>query len=380
MTLYSHQQRSLEKNPDRGVLIHETGLGKTVTAIEWLKLRPKMKALVVCPKNIVKKWRKELERWGGKADVITRDEIKVTNISKYEALVIDEIQDFVSPLFTKQRSQRATALYLHLKNHPDTHLLGLSATPIRSTPWNLHSLYCYMGKYWDVKKFREEFFYLTDMFGRYHYEPKADWRLRVRPYLEAVADIALMKDCIDVPLQTHEVIKVKETKHDKPKHYTEPAARWHEMHRAEQSEEKWKKLKEIVDGHQKIMVVVYYREQIDDYVKRLGDERQVYAVHGGITDQESVIATAQASPDCVFIVQSGLGAGFDADSFSTMVFASQGYSYVSQVQMIGRIKRIHNLHENKYYYLLAGKCDRAVYNAMEQGKDFDPIKYMENEK
>lgn len=373
--LYSHQKKFIEKNPNRGLLLHETGLGKTVTAIEWLKLRPERKALVICPKAIVGKWRKELIKWGGIATVITRDQIKVTDISSYRAIICDEMHDFVSPLFTSQRSQRATKLYLHLKNFPDTHLLGLSATIIRSTPWNLHSLYCYMGKYWPVKDFQNKFFYLTDSFGKWHLEPKKDWRIKIRPYLEEVADIALMEQCVDVPIQEHIVIKIPYTKY-KSTIYTDSAKEWHDMHRAEQNEAKWKKLKELIDGHQKILVVVYYRDQIEDYIKRLGDEREVFVVHGGISDQESVLQAAQVAPDCVLIVQSGLGSGFDADTFSTMVFASQGYSYVSLVQMQGRIKRIHNLHRNIYYYLIAGEADQAVFDAMEKHSDFDPIQYM----
>lgn len=376
-TLYAHQKSFLKKNPNRGLLLHETGLGKTITAIEWLKLRSRKKALVICPKSIKDKWRKELIKWGGKAHVVSRDDIKKMDISAYNTIVVDEIHDFLSPLFTKQRSQRATVLYNHLKDHPDTHLLGCSATPIRSSPWNLHSLWCFIGpKFWLLKDFRDKFFYLTDLYGRYHYEPVNDWRTKIRPYLESVSDIALMKDCTDVPIQTHTVINVPETKY-KPDKYLEAAAAWHAMHRAEQSEAKWKELKKLIDGYQKVIVVAYYREQLDDYICRLGDERQVYVVHGGIKDQESVVQAAQASPDCVFLIQSGLGAGFDADSFSTMIFASQGYSYVSYVQMLGRINRIHNLHSNTYYYLLAGKGDRAVYDAMEKHADFDPIAYMQ---
>lgn len=375
MELFLHQKAFLKKNPDRGLLLHETGLGKTVTAIEWLKLRQDRKALVLCPKAVVKKWKAELVKWGGKADVITRDEIKKKDISSYRAIVADELQDYVSPLFTKQRSQRATALYMHLKNHPDTHLLGCSATIIRSTPWNLHSLYCFLGKFWPVKKFQDEFFRLTDLYGRYHYEPVKDWRIKIRPYLEAVADIVLMENCVDVPTQTHTAIKIPNKKYV-PDKYLEPSAQWHAMHRHEQSEEKWKKLKELIDGYQKIAIVVYYIEQIEDYVKRLGNDREVYVIHGGIKDQEEVIKKAQASKDCVFICQSSLGVGFDLDTFSVMVFASQGYSYVSYVQMCGRIKRVHNLHKNQFYYLLGGPADTAVYKAMEEHSDFDPIAYM----
>lgn len=378
MTLFQHQKRFLQQNPNKALLLWETGTGKTLAACEWIKKRPNRYTLIVCPKAITKKWLTALEESGVddlRVLVLTRDEVKKHNISACNALVIDEAHDFAAPLFDKSRSQRATKIYNHIKQYPDTHVLLLTATPIRSTPYNLHTLACYMGTYWPIREFRNEYFYFTDMYGRWHYEPRKDWRTKIRQPLEKLADIALMKDCIDVPRQTHTVINIPYERYI-PEKYMEPAAQWHDMHRKEQNEDKWTALKKLIDGYQKIMVVAYYREQIDDYVSRLKGEREVHVLHGGVRDQEAVIQAAQASKDCVFIVQSGLGSGFDADSFSVMVFASQGYSYVSHVQMEGRIRRIHNLHENQYYYLIAGEADKAVREAMEAGKDFDPVAYM----
>ncbi len=377
--LYAHQKRFLERNPRRALLVWETGTGKTYAACEWLKLNAKRDALVVCPKNIVRKWEKDLADRGTFATVITRDEIKKVDISGYNTLVIDEAHDFASALFTKGRSQRATRLYTHIKARPNANVLLLSATPIRSTPWNLHTLMCYLGRYWPIKDFRDTYFQFVDRYGRMHYEPDKDWRIRIRKPLEAYADIVLMSDCADIPHQEHIVEHIPWTKkHEEllSNEYQEPIAAWHERHRAEQSEEKWKRVKELIDGYQKIIVVCYYREQIDDYVKRIGSEREVHVIHGGVSDQESIINAAQASKDCVLIVQASLGSGFDADTFSVMVFASMGFSYVSLVQMRGRINRIHNLHENTYYYLLGGKCDKGVHDAMEKHSDFDPIAYL----
>ena len=55
-SLFNHQKRFIEKNPDRAMLVHETGTGKSITAICWMKIRPEVKMLVVCPKGIIKKW------------------------------------------------------------------------------------------------------------------------------------------------------------------------------------------------------------------------------------------------------------------------------------------------------------------------------------
>jgi len=65
----------------------------------------------------------------------------------------------------------------------------------------------------------------------------------------------------------------------------------------------------------------------------------------------------------------------DADKFSVVVFASMSYKYIDTAQMKFRVKRIHNLHENTFIYLLGGKCDKACYDCISAGKNFDPIEY-----
>lgn len=377
--LYKHQQKFIEKNPDRAMLVWETGTGKTIAACEWIKKRHNMKILVACPKAIIEKWKRDLKEWGAKADVVSRDEIKKIYLPKYQGIVLDEAQDFLSPAFTKQRSERTTVIYNYLRGITSAHVLLLTATPIRSTAWNCHTAGCFLGLLWPVQAFRNKFFYMTDMFGRYHYEPTKTWRKDIRPYLESISDIVLAKDVAEIPTQEHEVVKIPWTKKQEEelkKQYLEPAAEFHERRRAEQSEAKWAKLKELLSGYRKVILVVYYRNQIEDYVDRIGQDRAVFILHGGINNQDEVIEQAKASDDCIFIMQSSMGAGFDASEFSVMIFASMSFKYTDYIQSLGRINRINNLHKNKYIYLLGGKTDQDVYDTILSGNDFNPHKYL----
>lgn len=376
--LYKHQQNFIDKNPNKALLCHEAGTGKTISAISWLKLRPHLKALVVAPKGVQLMWTKELKEWEIKADVITSDAVKKVDLDKYKAVVLDEAQNFCSPLFSKLRSQRATSIYNFVKNNPEAHILCLSATPIRSHPENLHTLACFLGQYWDIKKFRAEFCHMTDKFGRWHLEPNKDWRIKIRPYLESVADIVLMADCADVPVHEHKVVDIKWNKKNEEilkNQYLEASAGWHARHRLEQGEDKWKELEKILDGNRKVVVVCYYLEQITDYVKRIGNNRQVYVMTGATKDQGQVVKDANNADDCVLLIQAGLGAGFDLDKFSVMVYASMSFAFVHKIQMDARINRIHNLHKNQYIYLLGGKADKAVYEQILRGFDFHPPAY-----
>ncbi len=378
--LYQHQIRYLnDRNFDRDLIVHETGTGKSVIAICWIKLRPKMKVLIACPKAIKEKWRRDLIEWDVEADIVSRDEIKKTDLKNYGAIVLDEAQDFFSPAFTKQRSARTTVVYEYLRSHPSAHVLLLSATPIRSSAYNLHTAACFLGTLWPVKAFTNKFFHMSTLFGRYHYEPNKTWRKDIRPYLESISDIVLAKEVADIPKQDHRVIHIAWTKQQEQSlkgKYLEPVAEFNERRRAEQGVYKWNKLKELIDGYRKVIVVVYFRDQIDDYVKRLGNDRQVFVLHGDTKDQNEVIEQAKQADDAVFFLQASLAAGFDASEFSVMIFASMSYKYVDYVQSQGRIRRINNLHENSYIYLLAGRTDNAVFKTVLAGNDFNPHHYM----
>ena len=364
---------------DRVLLCAEAGCGKTISAICWLKLRSDKKALVIAPVGIQKKWKEDLIEWETEADVCSNDAIKKIDLDQYQAIVIDECQNFCSALFDKSRSQRSTVIYNYIRRNKDACVFLSSATPIRSKPENLHTLMCFLGIYWPINDFRSEFLHITNKFGRMHYEPNNDWRLKIRPYLEKHSHIVLMSDQVDVPIHEELVINIKWVKKQeeelKKQIYEEPMKEWHTRHRIEQSELKWKEVKKIIDGNRKVVLVCYYLDQINDYVKRIGNDRQVYVMTGGTKDQGQVVKDANESDDCVLLIQSSLGAGFDLDRFSVMVFASMSFAFVSLVQMKARTNRIHNLHKNQYIYLIGGKCDKAVYDQVSKGFDFYPPAY-----
>lgn len=371
ITPYPHQANYL-KNPSKNILVWDCGTGKSHTCGWWLKGKDK-DALVICPKNVKEKWKEVLKECGTQATVVTKEEFKKLEQKEWSALIVDEADNFASPLFMKGRSQLSTALYHLIRSYPNMPRLLATATPIRSSPANLHSILVFAGIYIEWKKWRDKFYSLQRMpfLPRPAYLPVKGWQKMMRPIIEKYCDIVSLKDCVgSVPDEDHEVVEVKGTKFEG----SEWDNSFHEEHRHEQKG-KVKHIKEIGRGFRKVMVVAYYREQIDELEKELKKERETFVIHGGIADQESVIKEAQESDECYIIVQASIGAGFDADSFSCMVFASMSYSVRDYIQMTHRIKRIHNLHPVKYYYLHAGRCDKAVYKQIKLGFDFVPSKW-----
>lgn len=371
MHLLKHQQSFIDRNPDKALLVWEGGTGKTVGAAAWLRLGRDTNALVICPKKVVRKWEKELEKWGAKALVISKEKAKKMPLSPWTAIVVDEADEFASPLFVaKSRSQLSEWLYSQVKGYPDIPMLLLTATPVRSSPWNLHTLLCYVSHYIDWKAYRDAFFSLVKLpyMQRPGYVPKPSWRADIRALLVRYADIVLLKDCVgELPPITDTVVEVHcpdfvRTIDSKP-FFDEH--RWEQQNKAEH-------IRDIGREYRKVLVVAYYREQIAELESALSKDRQTFAIHGGVSDQEAVIQAATDSDECYFIVQASIGAGFDADTFSCIVFASMSYSVRDFVQMNFRVRRIHNLHPVARYYLMAGRCDRAVLANVEKGFDFVP--------
>jgi len=371
MKLLKHQEKYAQGYKDKGFLVHEGGTGKTVCACVWLKDGRDSDALVVCPKKVVRKWKDELIKWGTKATVVSKEKFKKLPLKNWSAKVIDEADEFASPLFVaKSRSQLSAKLYDLTKAYPNMPTLLLTATPIRSNPWNLHTLLTFYGHYIDYKIWRDKFFTLQRMpyLPRPAYIPETNWRKNIRTVLEKYADIVLLKDCVDeLPPITEEYINV-----DTPKYVKEIDAKiFFDEHRWEQ-QNKAKEIIEIGKKFRKVLVVAYYREQIEELQKALKKDKDTFTIYGGVKDQEKIIEQATESDDCYFIVQASIGAGFNANTFSCITFASMSYSVRDFIQMNFRVRRIHDLKPIRRYYLIGGRCDKAILKNIEAGFDFVP--------
>lgn len=376
--LLPHQEKFAYGYANKAFLVHETGTGKTICAAVWLKDGRDTNALVVCPKRVVQKWQDVLKEWGTEATVISKETFKKLPPYRYSAIVVDEADEFASPLFTKARSQLSTSLYNLVKQYPGMPVALLTATPIRSNPFNLHTLLCYLGVYIDWKEWRSQFFSLESRpYLRYPtWLPKKDWRENIRPYLKQHADIVLLKDCVRyLPPVTEEVHTLKSEKF-KGSQELSPAGKFVDEHRHEQRV----KLAEILNiskEYRKVIVVAHYVEQVETLAKELAKDRETFMVHGGVSKQEEILKKANEVDECFLVVQASLGVGWDGDSFSCVIFASMSYKVRDYIQVKGRVRRIHNLHPVAYHYLIAGRCDKQVYKTVQLGRDFIPSEWHE---
>lgn len=360
----------LARNPRKALLNWEMRTGKSLPAAMWIDMPERSgNTFIITPKQNKKEW----ERYGTKATVLSKEEFKKVKIVNPTAIVVDEVHYFASPLFLKGRSQLATKLYELVKEYPTMHILGLTATPVRQDAWSLHTLLCYVGIYYDWRQWRDTFFDLKRMpYLRFPaYFPKTDWRHKIRPFIEKHTDIVALKDVVEdlPPAETH-IIEVETPKYVEPK---EEIVTWAHEHQHEQIN-KYKYIVEL--GFKKVIVVCHYTAQIDKLASKLREEKPVYVLDGRTKDADSTKREAQEAEECYFIVQASMGFGFDGWMFGAIIFASMSHSCTHHTQMLGRLRHPKNLRTVSYYYLIGGKWDKRIYDCIEKGKEFNPHIYL----
>jgi superfamily II DNA or RNA helicase len=374
---YEWQEKFLAGENNYAMLCCETGTGKSYTAGKWLdQNQRKVNAVIFCPKQIVSEWQSRADT----ENVFTPQTILKSELpSNPTAIVVDEADAFASPLFVpKKRSKCADKLYNYIRTNPQAHVLLLTATPVRSTPWNLHTLLCYLGKYIDFKSWRDKYFFLDTprYMTRPAYFPRPGWQKQMQEVIDEHATVALLRDMVpddQMPPKTHEVINFKAPNYEKNEEW-EASKQFQEDNLLEHPA-KDKKIAEISRGYRKVVVVAYRRDEIDRLHKKLSKERETFVLDGRTGDVAKVIAAAENSDECYIIVQSGIGAGFELHTFSCMIFQSKSYPVRDYVQMKGRIVRSESLKPVIYYHLLGGRCDKMIHESIEQGKDFVPSEY-----
>jgi superfamily II DNA or RNA helicase len=369
MKLRPHQQRIVDSNPDKALLCWEMRTGKSLPAKLWLEKRGG-NSIIVCPKALVQDW-KDLAPF---ARVFSKENFKKEwkTIKNPKALVVDEAHTFGSALFTRQRSQLATAMYKFIGENQSMGVLLLSATPIRNDPSSLHTLLCYMGIQIPWKKYRDHFYELKSMpyllFPAWL--PKGDWRHKARRLLEKYADVVSLKDCVDfLPPLTTEVIRIKTPKYIRP---MDVIYNWRDEHRHEQT----KKLEYVKAlGFKKIILVANYTAQIEELAKELSKEREVFVLDGRTKKPQETIRQAQESDACYLICQSAMGTGWNGWMFGAMVFVSMDHTALNHTQMLGRTTSVDNPQPRFVQYLIGGRWDRRIYESIMLNNNFNPHKY-----
>ena len=127
----------------------------------------------------------------------------------------------------------------------------------------------------------------------------------------------------------------------------------------------------LVQETSKIAIVCRYTAQLQALKDRYTHlQRPIFIIDGMNPDRAQTVIDADASPECIVLIQAQCSEGYELPSISVCVFLSLSFSHVDHLQMKARFLRINRLKENTYYYLISKGVDKAVYDCIQSKKDF----------
>lgn len=158
---YRHQieeaKRIIEELLANAIVVHEVGLGKTITAIivlaELLVIKPELSVLILVPSNLRKQWYTELKSWIDLPDINIREPFhaKKIHVSKYLLLSIDTAkEDKWAKILTNRNWDIAIIDECHLLRNDATkryafvysinakEKLFLTATPVHNSGYDIY--------------------------------------------------------------------------------------------------------------------------------------------------------------------------------------------------------------------------------------------------
>jgi len=388
LKLFKHQQELIIRNPPKHLLAWGTGTAKTRTAIE-LAYKNCSSFLIVCPKALKENWRREIGKWnGGRISswhVMSKEEFRRdwAKIEKYEGIIIDEAH-----FFAGQKSQMTKNLRAYCKKHQVKYRWLLTATPYLSNAWNIHTLAGCLGIEWNYWQFKNQFFYDVPMGFRTIPMQKKGIEEELAALVNVIGSTVRMEDCVDMPDQVFDVEYFKMTAEQKKAieeiEETNHIVRWTKIHQicggyvkgdeyvpgGEIACDKLDRLKELIEGNKRTIVVARYLGEIE-MIKNVLKDKNVHIIQGETKDKQTVLDGLKGVEEYVLLVSAGCSEGWALEECPLMIFYSYDFSLKNYIQLLGRIQRINNVKKNTYISLVVeDSIDEDVYESMMAKSDF----------
>lgn len=422
MKHYVHQQKIISEDPLKTGLWLGTGSGKTRIALMLARGR----TLVIAPKTQVedRNWEREHQQLIFNSQqsnvyypienvditVISKETFRRDghNLAAYETVIVDETHTClgVTPnvrWIKKQAIPKTSLLFEELQKYivrTSPSRIYLCTATIDRSPMTVWGAATILGYNWNWYKFRDTFYVKLPMPGREVWTPKKDneTKNRLAKAVQKIGYTGRLSDYFDVPEQTYKTDYIELSSQQKdwlkllPLQFPDPLVLLGKKHQVENgilNGDQFNphhyfdngKIDKILDyAHEFPQMVVFakYLGQIEQIATALrGISKKVYVLSGDTKDRGTMISVANNNPDCVFIAQVQISAGYELPNFPVMIFASSSYSVVDRIQGEGRILRANALKKNLYIDLVVrGGIDEAVYKSIKDKKDFNERIYL----
>lgn len=401
--LYQHQLKIINESPNKHLLAWSCGTGKTATAIKWAD-KKNLNVLVICPKSLVDNWHREINKWsikGATFTVVSKEQFKskykniLTNIN---GLIIDEIHNH-----SGYKSQLYKATIEFIKVHNIQYVLGLTATPYRSTPFNVFCLANILGRNLNWFSFNNLFFTMIKRGPRKWPVLKKDINgVPVKEYIgnmvKSLGSVVSMSEVVDVPehvwIREDFVINTEQKKACGELLDSTAIARLSKVFQILNgslksdgySEDKYFKCDkfnralELIEENDKIAVICRHTLELQRFRNTIKD-RRVFILNGETPKEErdKLIQEFNNSEKCVILINAKVAEGYNLYT-PVMMFYSMDWGLVEWTQMIGRPVRLDNLKSVVYINLVyKDTVDNAVYdNVVIKKQEFNAEIYNKN--
>lgn len=398
MQFDQNQRAALNRLKSGSILVGGTGSGKSRTALAYYyirecggmieaeeldrKYKPRKKIvplyiITTAAKRDKKEWEQELIPFMIDEKVVIDS---WNNIKKY----VDVEDSFF--IFDEQRVVGSgTWSKTFIKITKNNRWILLSATP-GDTYSDYIPVFIANGFY----KNRTQFYKRHVVFSRFTTYPKIEKYLDTH-HLDKLKEEVLVRMNVDKKTTPHRIDVVVD--YDKDKYRIISEDRWNlyeevPIENASQfvslqrkvcntDQTKIDKVKEIINDHKKVIIFYNFNYELE-ILRSIAKELNIEKAEWNGQEHNPL----PTSENWIYLVQYNAGSeGWNCVTTNTIIFYSLCYSYRMIHQAAGRIDRRNTTFKDLYYYYIYSKSsiDRAIIKALNNKKDFNEKKYLQND-
>ena len=268
----------------------------------------------------------------------------------------------------------------------------LTGTPMTATNWSVYSYLILLGYNPSFIKWREKYNYPIKLGSRIIWQPKKNMDSELQDVLRKIGTVIDLKDIADIAddedVYEYFSLNPEQKKLIKESFDPMPAIRYTKQHQIESGIligdayndtkvlncSKDRRIIELVNETEKIVIVVRYLAQLDKYAELLKNcGKRIFKISGQEKLSASEVASeAENSDKAIVLVQGDTVAGYNLQSFSTVVFASMSYSFVNYDQVRFRTKNMDKNTPCTYIHLFTegDSLDKAVFDSVTRKQNF----------
>lgn len=402
LSLFDYQEEYLSDLPENAIMTADTGVGKTVMAIEHYNRHSKGKPLyVIAPaaKVNTNDWQRTVPEWATAQppvfEVMSYEKmVKKTDWEDNCCIIFDEFHYCKNS--TSKRAEKATQI---IHQHADQ-WIGLTATPM-ANGWQDATGYAgitgfVIGRNGKQirKKFWEEYIryimigYIPKILG-YRFEPELEkWWNSISKPLERTDAMGMNERIeywtpIDITKAQHTVLKkIHDTSMSPEGEPLENVSAELACIRRTMAPYRRSALVALLDGTDEHIVVFYNLNAERDVILEAAHltGRIVWEQSGHVSNLPSKEEAANMPPSITVCQYQSAAAGIELQYASILVHFAPTYSYQNFHQANGRIDRIGQAKTPLVYkFGINGTLDKAVWKALVSKKDFSEALYSKSD-